>query len=150
MCVLIHNLQNKQFMILVEDDIHFIHAKHHPTSSVTSTTWHMCTGIVDIHEKIEAVPLRGDMTKNHRNVQVTMKDGSVRQCRGGIDIQHLLGYVTVKMSTYYSSSFLDQLPREFKEFNLANAQKSFKELRYNKRINTATLYLPSAFNSSKY
>ena len=25
--VLIHNLQNKQFMILVEDDIHFIHAK---------------------------------------------------------------------------------------------------------------------------
>lgn len=138
--MLIHNLQKQQFMILVEDDIHFIHAKHHPTSSVTSTTWHMCTGIVDIHETIQAVPLGGDMTKNHRNVQVTMKDGSVRQCRGGIDIQHLLGYVTVKMSPYYTGSFLDQLPGAFKDFKLENAQKSFKELRY---------CSPTTFNSSK-
>lgn len=61
------------------------------------------------------------MTKNHCSVQVTMKDETVGQCRGGIDIQHLLGYVTVKMFTYYSSSFLDQLSREFKQLNLANA-----------------------------
>ena len=40
------SLQNRKFMILIEDYIHFIHAKHHPKSSVTSTIWHMCTAVV--------------------------------------------------------------------------------------------------------
>ena len=33
-------------MLFIEDGIHFIHTKHHPTSSLTSTTWHMCTAIL--------------------------------------------------------------------------------------------------------
>ena len=85
-----YNLQNRKFILFIEDDIHFIHAKHHPTSSVTSTTWHMCTAVVDVHDKMDAVDLGDDITKNHSNVQVTMENGSVRPCRGGIDIQHLL------------------------------------------------------------
>ena len=115
-------------MVLIEDDIHFIHTKHHPTSSVTSTTWHMCTAVVDVHDNIKAVDLE-DVTKNHRNVQVIMEDGTVRPCRGGIDIQHLLGFVSVESGNYYHQSFLQHLPLQFKEFNLSNVEKSFKELR---------------------
>ena len=46
-----YNFQNRNFMLFIEDDIHFIHA----TSSVTSTTWHMCTAFADVHGKMEAV-----------------------------------------------------------------------------------------------
>ena len=124
-----YNLQNRKFMLFIEDDIHFIHAKHHPTSSVTSTTWHMCTAVVDVHDKMDAVDLGDDITKNHSNVQVTMENGSVRPCRGGIDIQHLLGFVSVESGNYYHQSFLQHLPLQFKEFNWSNVEKSFKELR---------------------
>ena len=41
--------------------------------SVTSTTWHMCTAVVDVHDKMDAVDLGDDITKNHSNVQVTME-----------------------------------------------------------------------------
>ena len=44
------NLQNRKFMVLIEDDIHFIHAKYHSKSSIISTIWHMCTAVVDVHE----------------------------------------------------------------------------------------------------
>lgn len=125
-----YNLQDKKFLLLVEDDIHFIHAKHHPTSSLTSTTWHMCTALVDVHEKLKAVNVGDDVTKNHRNVQVTMEDGTVQPCRGGIDIEHLLGFVTVESGKYYHESFLEHLPLQFKQFSLSNVEKSLKELRY--------------------
>ena len=78
-----YNFQNRKFMLFIEDDICFIHAKQHPKSSVTSTTWHMCTAVVDVHDKMEAVDLGDDITKNHSNVQVTMENGSVWPCRGG-------------------------------------------------------------------
>ena len=123
------NLQNRKFMVLIEDDIHFIHAKHHPKSSVTSTIWHMCTAVVDVHDDMRAVELEEDVTKYHSNVRVTMEDGTVRACRGGIDIQHILGFVSVESGNYYRQSFLQQLPLQFKEFNLSNVEKSFKELR---------------------
>lgn len=71
------NFQNRKFMLFIEDDICFIHAKQHPQSSVTSTTWHMCTAVVDVHDKMEAVDLGDNITKNHSNVQVTMENGSV-------------------------------------------------------------------------
>ena len=38
--------------------------------------------VADVHDKMEAVDLGDDITKNHINVQVTMEDGSVRPCRG--------------------------------------------------------------------
>ena len=49
------------------------------TSSVTGMTWHMCTAVVDIqsHDKTEAVDLGDDTTKSHRNVHMTMEDGTV-------------------------------------------------------------------------
>ncbi|KAK2548795.1 hypothetical protein P5673_030939 [Acropora cervicornis] len=58
------------------DDIHFIHAKHHPKSSVTSTIWHMCTAVVDVQVNMRVVELEEDVTKYHSHVQVTMEDGT--------------------------------------------------------------------------
>lgn len=71
------NLQNRKFMVLIEDDIHFIHAKHHPKSSVTSTIWHMCTAVVDVQVNMRVVELEEDVTKYHSHVKVTMEDGTV-------------------------------------------------------------------------
>ena len=78
---------------------------------------------------MEAVDLGDDITKNHRNVHVTMEDGTDRPCRGGVDIQHLLGFVSIESRNYYHQSFLQHLPLQFKEFNWSNVEKSFKELR---------------------
>ena len=66
------NLQNRKFMVLIEDDIHFIHAKHHPKSSVTSTAI-----FVDVLVNMRVVELEEDVTKYHSHVQVTMEDGTV-------------------------------------------------------------------------
>ena len=57
------NLQNRKFMVLIEDDTHFIHVKHHPKSSVTSTIWHMCTSVVDVQVNMRVVELEEDVTK---------------------------------------------------------------------------------------
>ncbi|KAJ7393745.1 hypothetical protein OS493_003404 [Desmophyllum pertusum] len=122
-------VKEKQFILLVEDDIHFIHAPRKPSSSTTSTSWHMCTALADIHDEIEAVPQNVDINQNHRSVRVTMTDGTVRQCRGGIDINHLLGYLRVKLPSYFSSSYLSSLPGEYKMFDLSNVQHSFENLR---------------------
>lgn len=96
-----------------EDDIHFIHAPRKPTSSVTSTSWHMCTVLADIHCNIHAVPQNDDFKLNHWSARVVMPDGAIRECRGGIDIDHLLGYFRVELPKYFSSSFLSSLPRVY-------------------------------------
>jgi len=70
----------------------------------------MCTAVVDVHDNMRAVELEEDVTKYHSNVRVTMEDGTVRACRGGIDIQHILGFVSVESGNYYRQSFLQQLP----------------------------------------
>ena len=89
----------------------------------------MCSALADIHDEVEAVPQNEDSTQNHRSARVTMPDGSVRQCRGGIDIEHLLGYLRVELPKYFCSSFLTSLPGEYKLFNLSNLQESFENLR---------------------
>lgn len=100
----------KKITTIIEDDIHFIHASRKPTSSVTSTSWHMCTVLADIHCNIHAVPQNDDIKLNHRSARVVMPDGVIRECRGGIDIDHLLGYFRVELPKYFSSSFLSSLP----------------------------------------
>jgi len=42
-----------------------------------------------------------------------LPDGAIRECRRGIDIDHLLGYFRVELPKYFSSSFLSSLPVEF-------------------------------------
>jgi len=113
----------------VDDDIHFIHAPRKPSSSTTSTSWHIHTALADIHSEIQAVPQNEDITQNHRSVRVAMKDGSIRHCRGGIDIDHLLAYLRVELPKYFSTSFLSSLPNEYKRFNTSDVQDSFDNLR---------------------
>ena len=114
----------------MEDDIHFIHATRQPTSSQTSTSWHMCTALADIHTNIPAVPQNDEVTDNHTSVRVTMKDHTVRACRGGIDINHLLGFLCVELPKYFNTSFLTFLPDDYKRFKFSNVEESFENLRY--------------------
>ena len=113
----------------MEDDIHFIHAPRRPSSTTTSTSWHMCSALADIHGEIAAVPQNGDIAQNHRSARVAMADGSIQQCRGGIDVDHLLGYLRVELPKYFCTSFLTSLPAEYKLFNLSDLQDSFQNLR---------------------
>ena len=64
-------------MFLIEDDIHFIHDKHHPKSSGMSTIWHMWTAVVDVQVNMRVVELEEDVTKYDSHVQVTMEVGTV-------------------------------------------------------------------------
>lgn len=73
----------------------------------------MCTALADIHTNIPAVPQNDEVTDNHTSVRVTMKDHTVRSCRGGIDINHLLGFLCVELPKYFSTSFLTFLPWYF-------------------------------------
>ncbi|KAJ7323114.1 hypothetical protein OS493_032400 [Desmophyllum pertusum] len=75
-------IQEKSFIMLVEDDIHFIHASRQPTSSKTSTAWHMCTGIMDVQQSVSALPRPPTVQDLHRIVPVIGKNGAVKQCRG--------------------------------------------------------------------
>jgi len=89
----------------------------------------MCTAVVDVksHNKMELVDLGDDITKSHRNVHMTMEGGTVRPCQGGIDIQHLLGFVSVERGNYHCQNFLQHLPLQFKEFNWSNAEKVLRD-----------------------
>ena len=114
----------------MEDGIHFIHATRHPTSSQTSTSWHMCTALADIHANIPAVPQNDEVTDNHTSVRVIMKDHTVRAYWVEIDINHLLGFLCVELPKYFSTSFLPFLPDNYKRFNFSNEEESFENLRY--------------------
>jgi len=89
----------------------------------------MCTALADIHTNIPAVPQNDEVTDNHTSVRVTMKDHTVRACRGGIDIDHLLGFLCVELPKYFSTSFLTFLPDDHKRFNFSNVEESFENLR---------------------
>lgn len=121
--------QKKQFLLLIEDDIHFIHTCHHPTTTTTSTAWHMCTGLLDVQEKIPAVSLPPDINKLHRTVPVTMKNGVVKQCRGGIDVKSILENFSSTLHDYFVSSYLSILSIEHRRLNMTNVKQSCANLR---------------------
>ena len=73
--------------MLIEVDIHFIHAPQHPSSSTTSTAWHMCTGLMDIQPSVSAITRPEECQKLHCVVPVVSKTGTIKQCRGGVSIE---------------------------------------------------------------
>ena len=93
--------QWKKFILLIEDDIHFIHAPRRPTSSVTSTPWYTCTVLADIHWNIHAAPQNDDTKLNHWSSRVVMPDWAVKEWRGRIDIDHLFGHFRVKTAQIF-------------------------------------------------
>lgn len=128
-----HILQKNQFLLLIEDDIHFIHACQHPTTTTTSTAWHMCTGLLDVQEKIPVVSLPSDINRLHRTVPVTMKNGAVKQCRGGVDVKSILDKFSSTLHDFLVSSYLTTLPTEYRRLDMTNIRQSCENLRLKKK-----------------
>ena len=114
-------------MLLLEDDINFIHASRHPKGSETSTIWHMSTALADIHPQIRALCADCYTKNRHRQVPMQMPDGSIH-LSGGIDTQHLLGFLKVQLLQYFCGSLLSQLPERFRQCNMSDVVDSFEKL----------------------
>ena len=111
-------------MLLIEDDIHFIHAIPQPTRSQTSTAWHMCTGLLDVQEKMPAVSMPSDSTKLHRRAPVIMKNGVVKQCTRGADVQSVLQYFASTLREFFASNYLGTLSIEHRRVDMSNMKQS--------------------------
>ena len=111
-------------MLLIEDDIHFIHAIPQPTRSQTSTAWHTCTGLLDVQEKMPAVSMPSDSTKLHRRAPVIMKNGVVKQCTRGADVQSVLQYFASTLREFFASSYLGTLSIEHRRVDMSNMKQS--------------------------
>ena len=116
--------------MLIEDDIHFIHAPQHPTSSTTSTAWHMCTGLMDIQPSISAIPRPANCQKLHRIVPVVSKTGAVKQCRGGISTGAILEHFKESISHFFESTYMATLSPQHRTIKMSDAKKSCENLRY--------------------
>lgn len=121
--------QNKSIVLLLEDDIHFIHAKKTPRET-TSTSYHMCTGLVDIHE-IPAIPRPNDASDIHRSVRITLKNGQVVSCRGGADVAEIIQFFSANgtIGSYFCDSYLEAAPRQYREIDLSIAKESCENMR---------------------
>lgn len=91
----------------------------------------MCTGLVDIHLQIPAIPRPLDISKIHRTVSVVLKDGQRTNCRGGADVDALLQHVNTNgtLGNFFNNSYLEAAPREYSEINLSIAKESCENLR---------------------
>ena len=116
--------------MLIEDDIHFIHAPQHPTSSTTSTAWHMCTGLMDIQPCISAIPRPANCQKLHRIVPVVSKTGAVKQCRGGVSTGAILEHFKESISHFFESTYMAKLSPQHRTIKMSDAKKSCENLRY--------------------
>ena len=106
---------------MVIDDFHAVHTIQDPKASQTSKAIHMATEIVDIHQKINAIPLT---TNLHTNVLVKNQ-----QCRGGIDIVSIQQLFSNKCISLFSTFFQSSLPQQFAQFEMRNAQQCAEHLR---------------------
>ena len=113
--------------MLIEDDIHFIHAPQHPTSSTTSTAWHMCTGLMDIQASISCIPQPANCQKLHRIVPVVSKTGAVKQCKGGVSTGAIMEHFKESISHFSSQRTWPHYPHSTK---MSDAKKSCENLRY--------------------
>ena len=120
-------MQKKIHIMLIEDDIYFIHAPQHPTSSTTSTDWHMCTGLMDIQASISAIPRTANCQKLHRIIPVVSKTGAVKQCRGGVSTGAILEHFKEFISHFLSQRTWPHYPHSTK---MSDAKKSCENLRY--------------------
>ena len=115
--------------MLIEDDIHFIHATHQPTSNQTSTAWHMCTALLDLHQSLPALPRPMEVQDLHRIVQVIQKNGTVAQCRGGIDVKDVLDQFSTSISQYFELSYLATLSPAHRTLDMTDAKENCDNLR---------------------
>ena len=83
--------EKRTFILVIEDDIHFIHALQHPCN--TTTAWHMCTGLMDIQPSVSAITRPSECQKFHRVVPVVSKTGTIKQYREGVSIEAILEHL---------------------------------------------------------
>lgn len=115
--------------MLIEDDIHFIHASRQPTSSETSTAWHMCTALIDVQQSVSALPRPPAVQDLHRTVPVTIKNGTVKQCRGGIDVADVVTHFSRSICQFFESSYMSTLSPEHRNLDMTDARESCENLR---------------------
>ena len=104
------NLQNRKFIVLTEDGIHFIHARHHPKSSVTSTIWYMCTAVVDVHDNMRMVELEEDATMYKwpwRMAQSELVEGL--STSNTFLVLHMLKVETITAKASYNTSLCNSM-----------------------------------------
>ena len=86
----------------------------------------MCTGVVDSPKSILAISAEKSI---HQNVLVQVPGKGVVSCRGGINPDKVNNLFSEYLSDYFMYSYLDALPEECRNFNMACVNKSIVELR---------------------
>ena len=86
----------------------------------------MCTGVVNSPKAIPAISAERSV---HQNVLVQVPGKGVVSCRGGINAEKVQKLFREYQSNYFMYSYLDALPDEYHNFNMACVNKSIVELR---------------------
>lgn len=86
----------------------------------------MCTGVVDSPKSIPAISAEKSI---HQNVLVQVPGKGVVSCCGGINPDKVNNLFSKYLSDYFMYSYLDVLPDEYHNFNMACVNKSIVELR---------------------
>ena len=77
-----------------------------------------------VQEKMPAVSMPSDSTKLHRRAPVIMKNGVVKQCTGGADVQSVLQYFASTLREFFASSYLGTLSIEHRRVDMSNMKQS--------------------------
>lgn len=104
------------------DDFHNILTIRLPTQLKLSVATHMASSLLDMHPKVQAIPVPS-REKRHSNVELKTGDG-VKSCRGGIVIQ----YINELFSQYWPST-LSKTYMEISNHHI-DIQQQLKEMRY--------------------
>lgn len=86
----------------------------------------MCTGVVDSPKSISAIRVNKLI---HQEVLVQVPGRGIVNCRGGINPDEVTTLFREHQSDYFMYAYLDTLPVEYHNFNMACVNKSITELR---------------------
>ena len=110
------------------DDFHNIVTIRLPTQLKLSVATHMASSLLDMHPKVQAIPVPTSREKTHSNVELKTGDG-VKSYTGGIVIQ----YINELFSQYWPST-LSKTYMEISNHHIdiapKNIQEHLKEMRY--------------------
>ena len=110
------------------DDFHNIHTIRCPNQTTTSEATHMAALILDVHPTVPAVH-RDNIISIHRNVQVHLPYGQKIDCLGGIDGKDVAEAIDEFMKGF-NKMYLDSLPQNYKNINIASINQCLNELRF--------------------
>lgn len=116
-------------MIYLLGDFHYIQTMRLTGDYMKlSLATHMASNLVDIHDKVLAVPFSYDRKNIHRIITVDWK-GAQKTCSGGIDINYITQLV-LDQQEQLKTTFLPTLKEDLRKMKLRNNQAQLKEFRY--------------------